>query len=776
MKTDSWNIRGFFFWAILLFSAIVRIKGLSTGLPLHSLYDEQESLKVLVRLLQDQTVDPQSPTHPWLFYALVLPFLRLFYALGISLGHFDNLMSVPDASFIFVGRAVSAFLGIASVYLIYRIGRFFSEWVALLAMFILATVPQHIEFSHVLRPEVPAVFFLLLTYEAAFLIYQAPRRSYYWFLGLFAAASASLQISAGLPLLGTVALICSLRRFESRGRWILEGIAAFGGLFALLNLPSILSSTSLLAWFHRVDPLYQAVSEDLGKAGIQKLMEYLIHYNYNLPLILFAICGLTFSIARKWRRGLLFASYPLLYFVWICSTAGGSSAALVPLHPFLAIWAAVTFEELWFMSRRISQALVFKIGYAIILCAVLFWPVYRSGIQSYLATKIDNRSKAELWMSNRVPQGSKIAILEYYQVELDPSYFQLEEFTPRDYIGKKDFQWFVDQGFDYVVLSSGQYVQYFANGNSTRQYRDYYTKFFEDATRKGTLLLDLATHPVLIPDYRIKVFSTRKNDNPPGFIPALTNTEPTTSLHLKTSSSLLPLEPGYYLLEIPAQRSASYSITVKNLKLNDLILQKQQNASLSAADSSDRFPFAIFPIKVNSRISLFSKSQPEIASNQYIEFHWDKIPEGIFLRKIAPAVEMISTEFSPVQKYDLRKPFLLFKKNEDFNLKCVLSNRSRRNISGYLEAFLSTIGEPQPWKDFEVSSDMQEFVLEENQAITIDVPMNTEDLAGDHLLSVWIFTRQDLPFSPQNGAWFNKQIRVEDSRLGIHPVYGIPIP
>jgi hypothetical protein len=366
--------------------------------------------------------------------------------------------------------------------------------------------------------------------------------------------------------------------------------------------------------------------------------------------------------------------------------------------------------------------------------------------------------------------------MQYHQVQLDHSYFQIEDFYPKDYVAKKDFSWFRSQGFDYVVLSSGQYVQYFTDSPSLNRYRDYFIKFFQEAAERGTLVLDLATHPVLIPDYRIKVFSTRKMHSPPGFYPALENEIDPVRYDLKQTNTLVALTPGYYILELPEKRSAFYSISVKNLKMNDVILQKQENQSLSAAENFDWFPFTIFPIKVNSQISLFSKSHPEIASGQYVQFEWKGIPDGIKVAKIRPGIQIKNAAFKRLHKYELKKPFVLFKKNEAFTVLCPLLNRSKANISGYVEAFLGDIGEPQPWKDFEASSDMQEFFLEPNQALTIELPMKTDDLTGDHQLSVWVFTRRDLPFVPQNGVWFNKQIRVEDPRLGIHPIYGIPIP
>ena len=143
---------------------------------------------------------------------------------------------------------------------------------------------------------------------------------------------------------------------------------------------------------------------------------------------------------------------------------------------------------------------------------------------------------------------------------------------------------------------------------------------------------------------------------------------------------------------------------------------------------------------------------------------------------VQPVIEAVAVEFSPVQIGSESVPFLRFNRQETFRLHCRLRNRSIRKVAGYVEAFLSPIGEAQPWKKFELASGMQEFFLEPEQRIKIDIPMTTGTLTGDHQLSYWIFTRQDLPYSPQNGGWFNKQIRVNDARLGIHPVYGVPIP
>jgi hypothetical protein len=243
---------------------------------------------------------------------------------------------------------------------------------------------------------------------------------------------------------------------------------------------------------------------------------------------------------------------------------------------------------------------------------------------------------------------------------------------------------------------------------------------------------------------------------------------------LTQSNTVRDLPPGYYSLEFFPEDPASASMTVRNLKLQEVILQKH-GASQNVGQET-YFPFAIFPVKESSKFKLFSPKLPPPEENQPIQFRWDSMQKPPELNPIQPLIETVQVQFSTVQDQPERLPYLQFDERENFYLQCTLRNRSNRKVAGYVEAFLSPIGEPQPWKKFELPSGMQEFFLEPEQTIKIDIPMNTGTLTGDHQLSYWIFTRQDLPYSPQNGGWFSKQIRVKHSRLGIHPVYGVPIP
>lgn len=760
----------FFFWVIFIFAAVVRFKDLSTGLPLHTLYGEADTLEIVLQMIKTGDLNPHQYDLPGLAYYFLLPFFYLFYLLGNWLGYFPYLDAVPPASFVFVGRVVCAIFGTATVYLAYRMGKRHSTLTALLCMAVIAAVPQHIEYSHMLRPEIPAIFFVLLAHEVAFSILDDPQLGLYWLFGLATGITISLKYTIGLPLLLTLFAAHIIKRKETRLSWLVRSLLVAVVVFFLTNPFLLTSKEALNYWTGRINVLYAPGEDYYAKSTIAYYLEFLTRYDYNIPLMLFAAFGILLSMTSSLPKGILLAIYPVSVFLWLSSFETRRTHGLLPLHPFVSLWAAITLTEIWRMTQEFSRKFVFRVAFILLLATSLSWPYYRSGVQSYLFSRTDNRSKAELWIVNHLPRTSRIALLQYNQLELDPTYFRVEKYVPRDYVlNNKDFQWFQQNGFDYLVVSSGQYMRYFIEGETAQKYKTYFSNLFRDGETRGTLLLDLVPHPLLIPDYRIKVYATRPSGLPAGFFPAIEPESGETTYSIARSGVTLSLQPGYYSLTVPKAPEKSNSVEVRNVKSDEMILK------LKEVSQPSTFPFSVFPVRMNSRFRLFASAPEIISPNQQVQFHWTGNPTGLVLEKIDPAVRVSSADFSP-GPLGSNKPYLLFKKNESLRIRATLRNRGDTNVAGYIEAYLSQIGEAQPWKNFDSASSAQEFFLEPAQRITIDVPMNTRQLTGDYQLSYWIFTRRDLPFSPQNGGWFNRQIRVADPKLGLHPIYGVQIP
>jgi len=759
------------FWGILLFGAVVRLKDLSTGLPLHTLYGENDTLQILLQMLQRGDLNPHHFDLPGLAYYFYLPFLYLFCLIGRATGCFADIATVPADSLIFAGRLVCAAFGAASVYVTYRIGRFFSERTALFAMAVFAGTPQHIEFSHMLRPEIPAIFFVLLALQSALFILNSPSQKHYNLFGLFSGIAFSMKYTIGLPLLPVLMIVYWKQRKRTPFLWISQMFLLFLTVFVAANVYLFANPEAMPYLLGRMNQMYLPAEDYYGKSVFVYYIDFLSRYNYWIPLMIVACAGLLLSLFRS--GGLPVAVYPLTVFLWLCSFHTRRVHGLLPLHPFLAIWTGICFDEIHKRLQLNRGNILYQPAMVFLIAFLLYSPYHRTAVQAYLFSRLDNRSKAELWMTNRLPRGSKIAVLQYQQVELDPVYFQIENFTPAELItGKKDFLWFRDHNFEYIVVSSGQYMRYFTEGPSAQAYRDYYLRMFRDGTEQGTMVLDLITHPLLIPDFRIKVFSTKRSNLAPKFLDAVDGAVETVTYPLITTGEVVSLPPGYYSLEFPA-RQDSYSITAKNLKLEETILQRK---NYSATGQKEVFPFAIFPVMKNSRFSLCAPSNSGMSTGQQVQFDWRGALKEPALKRIAATIQITGSELRPLPPSDPFLPYVTFDPQQSFQIHSTLRNRTNERITGYLEGFLSEIGDPQPWKDFETESGAQEFVLEGSQTISIDVPINTGTLSGDHQLSIWIFTRQDLPFSPQNGGWFNKQIRITDPQLGIHPIYGVPIP
>lgn len=759
------------FWGILLFGIVVRLKDLSTGLPLHTLYGENDTLQILLQMLQRGDLNPHQFDLPGLAYYFFLPFLSLFCVIGKATGCFGDVATVPADSLIFAGRLVCAAFGAASVYATYRVGRFFSERTALFAMAVFAGTPQHIEFGHMLRPEIPAIFFVLLAVESGLHLLKSPSQKQYLLFGLFSGIAFSMKYTIGLPLIPVLMIVYWKQRKGTPLLWISQTFLLFLTVFVTTNVYLFANPDAMPYLLGRMNQMHMPGEDYYGKSIFVYYIDFLSRYDYWVPLMLVAAVGLLLSLFRS--GGLAVAVYPLTLFFWLCTFHTRRVHGLLPLHPFLAIWAGICLDEIHKRLQPNRGSILYQPAIVFIIGFLLYWPYYRTVVQAYQFSRLDNRSKAELWMTNRLPRGSKIAVLQYQQVELDPSYFEIENFTPAELItGKKDFFWFRNRGFEYIVVSSGQYMRYFTEGPSAQTYRDYYLKLFRDGNERGTMVLDLITHPLFIPDYRIKVFSTQRSSLAPKFLDAVDGNLETVTYPLTRTGEILQLPPGYYSMEFPAGQD-SYSVAVKNLKLEETILQKKNHP---ATGQKEVFPFAIFSVMENSHLTLCAPLNPGMSASQPVRFDWSGTLKEPILKRIAPTIEIPGSEVQQLPSSGPFLPYVSFNPQRSFQIHCTLRNRTNDKITGYLEGFLSEIGEPQPWKDFETESGAQEFVLEGSQTISIDVPMNTGTLLGDHQLSIWIFTRQDLPFSPQNGGWFNQQIRVNDVQLGIHPIYGVPIP
>src|SRR3990167_10363720 len=162
---------------ILALAFLIRIAGVSYGLPLWLIGDEPPFVAAALKMLELKTVLPVlhqnefQPTlyfPPYLSYIYLIPFslllsLKYLFFSG-SLLEFKNYIVSDLSHFFIIARIINVALGTLTVWLVYKISKniFKKEWPALLSAAFLALSILHIYLSFAARDWVPATFLFAL--------------------------------------------------------------------------------------------------------------------------------------------------------------------------------------------------------------------------------------------------------------------------------------------------------------------------------------------------------------------------------------------------------------------------------------------------------------------------------------------------------------------------------------------------------------------------------------------------------------------------------------
>ena len=142
---------------------------------------------------------------------------------------------------------------------------------------------------------------------------------------------------------------------------------------------------------------------------------------YNFPILLMAVPGITCLSNRNWRKGIILITYPLLHFFYVVYS-GGYSRYMLPIIPLLAIGAAVAVVSL---DELLKKKIKRKIRYSLLALVALVASasIILTILWDFRVSFDDTRKKARTWIEENIPGGSKIAMSEYNRV----NYFYLNE-------------------------------------------------------------------------------------------------------------------------------------------------------------------------------------------------------------------------------------------------------------------------------------------------------------------------------------------------------------
>ena len=463
---------------VLVAAAFLRFWALPHGIPFSVQVDEPEVLERAVRMMKTGDFNPHFFDYPTLYMYLEAVVSVFRFLVGAMRGEFASLAQATSADFYLWGRAVTAMLGTATVFLIYRAGMRWGARTALLGAVLLAVMPLHVRESHYVLTDVPVTFFVTLTFLLSLRAHERATVRAFAVAGVAAGLAAATKYNGGLALVMPLlawAMTPAVRpsRFAALFSIVAGMMAAFlaAAPYTFLDLPTFLNQFARLSSEYRMPSV---TPEPIWLIYLKHLRNALAW-----PGSLLVVAGIVLGIVRivtgpariDW---VLATVFPLLYFRFISKQNIVYGRYLLPLVPFLSLLAAA--GVVWIVGRLRGLGLPRgprNLAIVVLALAAIAPPAYNAIQFDANEAKVWTTEQAYNWILREVPKGSSVT-MESRQILLPPEYHPAYLAQLRLHA----FEYYDAQGIDYLVASSQSYGNYFdtkKNGpqNYPSEYADY---------------------------------------------------------------------------------------------------------------------------------------------------------------------------------------------------------------------------------------------------------------------------------------------------------------
>lgn len=446
-------------------------------------------MNVSLAMLKTGDLNPHWLGYPHLaFYFNTIAFF-LYFLVGHVAGVFATPADIPYPEVItigvgklampsefLVGRSLTALMSIGAVILVYLIGRQFSDRksVSLLATLLFAVSPAAVANSKFISLDAYGVFFLLLALYWVVRATDDPTPRRYFLAGMGIALAFSGKYNVGVIIVALfVAHWLNFGIVGWRRKEIYLALLASGLAFAVVNPFSALDPGG---FFYGLTLASGSQSQFTGTST--NTFSWYISYLWNVEGIVVVLA--TFQAIRillsRSKHGLVLISFPIVYIAFVSLFSVRNDRTILPVIPFLDLLAALLVADLcvWLVHAVTFPRRVVQAG-AIALSLLLILPPLKTSVAAdSRLTQIDSRETARQWIDANLPQGSRVAV-EGYSPYVDSHKFVVQGV---DTIIKHPSAWYVQNGFEYLVLSQGIYGQLLSNPRGFPLEVDRYNHFF----------------------------------------------------------------------------------------------------------------------------------------------------------------------------------------------------------------------------------------------------------------------------------------------------------
>lgn len=478
---------------ILLLGLALRVWGINFGLPYTIAPDEPTHFSIGLRIFKTGDLNPHWLNYPSLIFYLNALALVPFYLIGKASGVFSTPADIPFPEIVTMGvgrltmpseflftRGVTALFGVGSVWLVYLIARELhaAKWVAWLAALLLAISPASVYNSHLIRPDTHAVFFALFSFLWARRILDNPSRWNYLWAGIGAGLATSAKYN--MPLIFLPMVAAHFLRFGWRG---IERKELYLGLF-LSGLTFLLTTPYAVLDYPKFthDMGFEVTAQAAGHAGFEgNTFPWYVTFLWTTEGIL-VIASVVEAVRLVWARsknGLVLLSFSVVYFVFINQFIVRNDRTILPILPFLHLLAAMFVVDLhdWLANTQRVRRQVIVAGLAAVCALMLYQPVQMALAANIRLTQPDARDTSRVWLEANLPSGTRVAE-EAYSPYIDTRRFVVQGI---DAIVDRPPEWYIQNGFEYLVFSQGMFGRFFAEPERyatwVAKYSDFFARF-----------------------------------------------------------------------------------------------------------------------------------------------------------------------------------------------------------------------------------------------------------------------------------------------------------
>jgi 4-amino-4-deoxy-L-arabinose transferase-like glycosyltransferase len=454
--------------------------------------DEPSYIAISQRIFQTGDLNPHFFNYPSLFFYINALAYIPYYALGKLMGVFhapaDILppislaMGVSRAQMptvVLLGRAVTVCFGVGAVGLVYAIGKQITGKlaVAVLAALMAAISPTAVWHSRLVTPDTLVVFFSLAALSSSVLVYQHGKTWQYVVAGICVGLTASSKYNGALIVLPLV-----LAHFLRYNRAAFKQPQLY--LALLCCAVGFLAATPFAIFDHSKflnDFRFEAQHYSSGHTGMEgDTLKWYLNYMWNTGggLYLLAFLGVLYGGVLYPKMTGMLSVFPLVYFMFISSFVVRNDKTLLPAIPFwflLAAWFSVNIYDRFRVLQTKALRAPTVLFFTALVCIALASSASRVIATTRLLTTVNSRETARMWIADNLPSGAKIAI-ESYAPFVNPSQFVVHGFWG---IIDHEPEWYVEQGFDYLVFSQGLYGRFYREPELYKNEVARYDSFFE---------------------------------------------------------------------------------------------------------------------------------------------------------------------------------------------------------------------------------------------------------------------------------------------------------